>query len=380
MKYFPYFYLVLLSFFITNGVVFAHDQKMKRASAIYTSITSKKLSRASKDYQDIVNLAQSEDWKAIAQKAVEDDLFIDSTALQFAYHLIRKENENDLVLDDALGLVVGVIRDNLDARSLLTGNELFVPSSRLGQITLSSNEAFVRLTERNLSLKKFLKKRTPQWNLAEVNQAAGILTTRGWAQRYYNMGTNRIAVVKLLEGFLCSDIPDWRAAGIPTFRIRRDIDRAPGGDPNEFQSKCVTCHSGMDAMAGAFSHLNYEGGRLRFLYDVASKYNQNETVFPQGYVTYDRSWINLFYLPQHQKWGIKGNESGEGVLELGKLISESSGFARCMSSRVVEHVCRKKVSTESKEIKRFAARFKGRKYSFKSLFVDVAAADFCFED
>ena len=44
----------------------------------------------------------------------------------------------------------------------------------------------------------------------------------------------------------------------PPDRIRQDPSRSPGGDSRVFLNQCIGCHSGMDALAGAFAYYNYD--------------------------------------------------------------------------------------------------------------------------
>ena len=52
----------------------------------------------------------------------------------------------------------------------------------------------------------------------------------------------------------------------PPDRIRQDPSRSPGGDSRVFLNTCIGCHSGMDALAGAFAYYNYDTGPRQMVY------------------------------------------------------------------------------------------------------------------
>jgi len=75
-----------------------------------------------------------------------------------------------------------------------------------------------------------------------INEAAGILTTRGYAQAFLVAGTNRAAIRFATLNFLCKDMEDLRDLTAHPDRIRQDVSRSPGGDSNIFLTDCLTCH------------------------------------------------------------------------------------------------------------------------------------------
>ena len=101
--------------------------------------------------------------------------------------------------------------------------------------------------------------------------------------------------------YMCDDLQTIEDVTRPPDRIRQDPARSPGGDSRVFLTQCIGCHSGMDALAGAFAYYNFvpncdvAAGTARafnipgqMVYtpgQVQAKYGINTGNFPQGYVT-----------------------------------------------------------------------------------------------
>src|SRR5262249_12462320 len=153
-------------------------------------------------------------------------------------------------------MVIGVARDDLDARTLLTGDFTYAATQRpdLPKPSAIDNNHYLALDQKRSNLKTDLVRIVPQ--RADILDAAGLLTSRAWAESHFKMGTNRRAVEYAFREFLCTPITTWRDTGLPDDRIRRDVDRNPGGNPATFQGVCRSCHAPMDAMAGAFARFD----------------------------------------------------------------------------------------------------------------------------
>ena len=57
--------------------------------------------------------------------------------------------------------------------------------------------------------------------------------------------------------YMCDDLQTIEDITRPPDRIRQDPSRSPGGDSRVFLNTCIGCHSGMDALAGAFAYYNF---------------------------------------------------------------------------------------------------------------------------
>jgi hypothetical protein len=232
---------------------------------------------------------------------------------------------------------------------------------------------------------------------------AGILTAPDFAEAFYSAGTNRRPVKFLMQNFLCKTLDQLMDLSLPDVYVRRDVDRSPGGDSRTYKQRCIGCHSGIDAMAGAFAHfdINVTVGHILdirsygmrdvnqdqpdgpvvvpHLVYVQDKMNRNFKNYPLGHVTMDDSWVNLWVGPRFADLGWRGATSGTGVKELGQMLARSEAFANCMSEHAFEYVCqRRPEGTEEADVRAIARAFESNmNYSMKSLIATIAAEPGC---
>lgn len=324
-----------------------------------------------------------------AHIATEDDAFYNVTLAAWAAALSNREEDAKAPVNDFITMVVGHVRDGRDARELLYENFTYVgnhrdtnyPCTGAGcSYNYSDPDAhFDALTNSRINLRRFLVRQTPQWPSVAAADSAGVLTSRQWARAHFNAGTNRRAVQYALQEFLCSPIAELMAPAMPDIyynRIRRDVDRAPGGDANTFRTTCRGCHGPMDAFGGAFAFFDnaIPPQQLR----VVPKMNQNGTVFAAGYVTTDNSWLNYFTQDQNASLGWRGAKSGYGVRSLGQAIANSEAFSKCMAKRVFRSMCsRDPKLAENPIILTLAQSFEGNNYDLRRLFEEASVLPNC---
>lgn len=292
-------------------------------------------------------------------------------------------------LNDFTATWIGIVRDDLNAQLLLTGNQIYVPKAYKPAVSgacartdvYKSTQPYVDamtamyadpinngLDKQLVSAPQCVYNNSKDLAFNSDNpivhpDAAGLLTTRQWGVAGLYMGTNRRAIRFMLDRFLCHDITDVQDSSLTEWRIRRDVDHAPGGDPKIYQSSCRSCHTSLDSMGGAYAFYdsypnpnqttnpvgNLNDWRMFYVNsggygeDVTMpKMNKNNTVFPPGYVTGDDSWINFLTSNNWQPvfgWSSSVPTQGNGVHALGMMIANSDGFAKCMAKRVYQHVC-----------------------------------------
>lgn len=368
--------LLLLNVF---SAVNAAGVEVGQASLIYYRITNKILRPNSPGYAQMSNFVASGQLFEAGMFAANEDSFIDSTVRLWASNLLLPEGDPNLELNDSLAFVMGIARDDEDARTLLTGNFIYGGDPRLGDArpSTANSRVFEILEHDSRKLKKLLHRYQPQWQVSGANDAAGILTTRWWASRNYLIAaTNRRAVVSAMNSFMCMPIDGWKRPNLPTYRIRQDIDRFPQGDARIFQTDCRTCHSAMDGLAGAFSKITFDDRLiLRWLPQVGGNYLQNADIYPDGYVTTDDSWVN--FLRDDPAFGWVGPSEGRGIRSLGQLIANSKAFPRCMVQRAFKSICRKDFDLASPEVQDLADQFVDDGYKIRSLLVRTAVSEAC---
>jgi hypothetical protein len=323
------------------------------------------------------------DLKGAAAIATADDGFYNATLRDWAAVMANKDGTPLIDLDDFQATMIGVTRDDLDARTLLTGNYTYVANTAAGisPPTLADNDHYKAIGDQQLNLRTTLVKQEPQWpGTTPTMESAGLLTSRSWGKMYFSAGTNRRSVAFSMQIFLCSPIATWRNVAIDDYHVRRDVNRVPGGDPRTFQTTCRGCHGPMDAFGGAFAHFDYDVNATQLNYlgptTVAPKYNQNANTYPDGWVTTDDSWVNM--LADNPQFGWRSPATGNGINSFGDLLSHSEQFGRCMVTRAFKEVCRRNVSnSEQALVQTLATQFETEGYHLKSMFEEVAISPEC---
>lgn len=338
------------------------------------------LQLSSPTYARMQNLLDKGDLMKAAEVAVSDKRFYALRVRGMAAPWTNKEADPNETFNDVQAMLIGVVRDELDARLLLTGNFKYQGYTSLGLATASraNNAHYSQFEERGLDYWANLTKSSPQWS--DVSEAAGVLTSRGWAKAFYSMGTNRRAVEYTFQVFLCAPQTKWAEPGLPDSYVRRDVDRAKGGNPVTYQTHCRNCHASMDAMGGAFARLDFLNDEFVHvgMGKVAEKFNINKETFPDGYVTERDNWVNYAIYHQNESFGWRGKLEGNGVKEFGTMIANAKGFSRCLVTKVFKEVCnRGPETTDNDLVNKLTDKFEAEGYNMKKLFMNVAVEDSC---
>lgn len=370
----------------------SQDDYSGRALRLYQRLTGVPLRLKDKRVNQIADLIRAGHIKDAAHIATEDDYFYNLTIRNMAAEMSAKAENALAPLNDFQAMMIGAVRDNLDARELLTGDFRYEGDRSLGlsDVTDQDNEHYIELENNGINLRQNLVKVSPQrpYGLTpggfalDSPPAAGLLTSRGWAVAHFNAGTNRRALEYTFREFLCAPLTQWKQWGIPDFRVRRDVPRSPGGVPATYQNQCRECHANMDAMAGAFARLDFQDEALVFYQapDLAPKYNINIDHYPDGYVTTDESWINMATTGVDAGFGWRGVTTGNGVHEFATMIANSRGFSQCMALRAFQKVClRGPRPDEMTALNTIIDGFESGGYKLRDLFEQVATLPACFD-
>lgn len=310
--------------------------------------------------------------------AMADHRFYSLRVRNFAAPMTNRDENPAETLNDMQALIIGTVRDDLDARLLLTGNFRYQGYNDLGlpPVSMASNAHFEEFEKRGYDFWSHLSRTKEQW--PGQSNVSGSFTTRAWAVAHYNAGTNRRAFEYAMQVFLCATKEQWKDYGLPDPFVRRDVDRNSGGNPLTYQTLCRNCHSIMDGMGGAFANYDFKDGSLVFLNDIAPKINQNGQVWPDGYITVDSAWVNYATQHHNESFGWRGPLSGNGLREFATMIANSKGFSQCMTKKVFKEVCRRPITeADMPAIVSLADGFENDGYRFKSLFAHVATDPIC---
>ncbi len=326
------------------------------------------------------DLVVAGDLAGAATIATDDDHFYHNTLRQVASVMTNVDASPLVPFNDFEAMFLGLARDNIDARELLTGDVRYVLNDPyLPAYSAASNDHYAQADAQSLNLRSLLARVIGQ--AQDFAEAAGVLTLRTWANTHYSAGTNRRPVSFAFSEFLCAPQKTWRDAAASDAWVRRDVSRAPGGVPATYQNDCRGCHAPMDAMSGAFARLDFVNGAIRYYAKkVAPKYLQNSSVYPEGYVPVDDSWVNLAVLNQNSKFGWRGATDGSGIKEFGQMLANSVAFSQCMARRAFHQVCGYEPGLEqAEELGRLAQGFEESGYLLRELFEQVAISPVCLE-
>jgi hypothetical protein len=274
-----------------------------------------------------------------------------------------------------------MIRDNVPFNTVLsadlvyTGNAPGAPA-----YSPANNNHYQYLDNNNVDLSKVLQQQT-QSSLTGIpsGAVAGVMTTFGGASAFFSLGTNRRMVRFTMMNYMCDDLNQIMDITRPPDRIRQDPSRSPGGDSRTFLNNCIGCHSGMDALAGAFAYYNFDTTANQLVYTpgaVQPKYAINTANFPNGHVTVDDSWSNYWRQGPNALlgWSSSLPGSGNGAKAFGQEVENSSQFATCQVQKVFQAMCLRAPANaaDRAQISQMTASFVSSSYNMKTVFAQSA--------
>ena len=323
---------------------------------------------------------------AAAFMAMDHPLFYNSTLKNWVTPWTNEAQTVFDELNDYSATVIGIIRDERDFRQVLSEDLVYVGAAGVVNSAYShtDNDHYRELEDSRADLSDpAVLVPVAQSSLAgtQLNAAdtAGVLTTRAAARSFLSGGTNRRQWRFLGYNYLCRDMEPLNDISRPSHRLRQDVSRSPGGDSQIFHNNCVGCHSGMDALTGAFAYLEWDEENERLIHtpgQVQGKYLINPDTFPGGFVTFDNSWQNLWRIGPNSYLGWRGDLSaGFGPKALGQEVANSEMFSECQVEKVFEKVCLHPVASpqERAEVQRIAGVLEAQGYNMKRAFAEVAA-------
>jgi hypothetical protein len=337
-----------------------------------------------------------------AYLAMNDPAFYSVTLKNWVTPWTNEEADVFAPLNDYTATVIGMIRDDVDFRQLLSGDILYVAKSafNLPAYSVSNNALYQAMEDQSLDLKVVLEADTQSAQMGlPVDATAGVMTTRAGAKAFFKDGTNRAMFRFTLINQLCTDLEGLKDTSRTPDRVRQDVSRSPGGDSRIFNNSCIGCHSGMDPLVQAFAYYNYQydvnndpegnNGRLQYLAAgqqdpvtgsrVQEKYRINSNNFPFGFVTENDNWNNYWRegLNHNLGWEQSLPSSGSGAKSMGWELANSQQFAQCQVTKVFENVClrRPQDAQDRAEVSDMTETFKQSGYQIKQVFAD--SANYC---
>jgi hypothetical protein len=318
---------------------------------------------------------------AAAQLAMQDPAFYNVTLRNFAAPMTNKAQSVFVPLNDYTATIIGMIRDNVPFNTVLSADLIYTGNvSGAPAYSSANNNHYQYLDTSGADLSTVLKAQT-QSGLTGIPSAAtaGVMTTYAGAAAFFYLGTNRAMVRFTMINYMCDDLNTIMDITRPPDRIRQDPSRSPGGDSRVFLNTCIGCHSGMDALAGAFAYYNFNTVTGQMVYtpgQVQAKYAINTGNFPYGHVTIDDSWLNYWRSGPNALlgWSSTLPGSGNGAKSFGQEIESSTQFANCQVQKVFQAMCLRPPSNaaDRAQAAKITADFVSANYNMKTAFAESA--------
>jgi hypothetical protein len=314
--------------------------------------------------------------------AMENSSFYTVTLKNFAAPWTNRDRSIFVPLNDYVATVIGMIRDDVDFRTLLSADLQYVgsPGTVGAAPAANNNNHYEQLEAGNHDLKAVLEPTTQSSiNGLPSTETAGVITSRAASEAFFIAGTNRAMFRFTMVNHFCADMEQLHDPKLSPDRIRQDVSRSPGGDSRLFLNNCVGCHTGMDPMAQAFAYYNYDdaAGALEYTPgQVQPKYFNNDANFPPGFRTPNDEWTNYWRNGQNSYLGFNGpgNGNGTGAKSLGVELSNSDAFAGCQVKKVFQAVCMREPETPADHTKfdEIVGNFAASGFQMKRVFADTA--------
>jgi hypothetical protein len=331
------------------------------------------------DVLDDMSAAISQgDPEAAAKIAMDNPGFYNITLKNWIKPWSNRERTPRIPMNDYVATILGVIRDDTPFDKILYDDILYiVDSAALPVYSNTDNNHYRNAETQNISFMDTLVARTQSTVTGLPSAAvAGVTTTRNAGENYFSAGTNRRVNRFIFMNYLCKDYEDLHDITVPDFRVARDVERNPGGDSRTYKNRCVGCHAGQDSLRGAYAYYNFSGNQLVYTQgQVQGKMNQNN-YYPQGFVTTNDEWINLWSTGQNATVGWRGAATGNGAQSIGMMFAKSKAFSQCMAKKVFKLVCMRDVvnTADVTSVAQMATQFEANnKYSMKDLIAKTSA-------
>jgi len=321
-----------------------------------------------------------------AFEAMENPAFYNTTVREFATPWFNREASVYVDMNDSVATVIGMIRDDVPFDQVLYEDIVYVGSANATNIGYSQtdNDHYLDLQLNRIDLSdpanlaRQLQSGLPSSPFG-ANQTAGIMTTRGYSEAYFVAGTNRAALNFGTANFLCMDMEAFRDITAHADRIRQDVTRSPGGESDIFLNDCLSCHAGMDGLAGAFAYYDFDEDTQSTVYTAGSvqpKFVNDAGTFRYGFETTDDSWINYWRTGPNAYvgWNGPGSGAGNGAKSLGMELAQTRQFAKCQVKKVFEKVCYREPNGQAdmQAVENIATSFEANNRSMKRVFAETA--------
>jgi hypothetical protein len=318
-----------------------------------------------------------------ARIAMQSKTFYTTTLKNWITPWTNEEQSVFAPLNDYTATVIGMVRDDVDYRQVLSGDILYVGGAGLPAYSPTDNNLYQQMEDQDVDLSNssvLVASTQSAHTGVPAAGTAGVITTRAAAQSFFEAGTNRAMFRFTMMNHMCKDLEQVHDVNLPPDRVRQDVSRSPGGDSRLFLNGCVGCHNGMDPLTQSMAYYNWDSTAGRMQYtpgQVQPKYLINSDNFKAGYVTKDDGWDNYWRSGANTVLGWDGSLPGKGTgaKSMGAELAHSDQFARCAVEKVFKTVCLHPPanSTDRTKVDSIISVFRGGGYKMKDVFAETAA-------
>lgn len=400
---------VVGAFIITTMAVASDYSNRDLAVLIHNRIAA--VPPSEETLNKMVKLLEKDEKQQAAALATDNPNFYNIKLLDLFTGWSNVAGNNRADLNDMTATLIGIVRDNQPFTEALTGDYLYVftpkddPKLPIDKeinkkinkhpYAPANNNHYQELQQIDLqsNLNKTMQTKLHQQKPFNNKAIAGVLSSRGFAEAYYSAGTNRRATAFVLKYFLCHDMESLHdTTDVNDSKVRKDIDRQPGGDPQLFRNRCIGCHAGLDALSGWNLYYDFRGalvydkdkpltcdstcrGDQPLTREMINKINFNDAMKGKVADVRDDSFTNYWTTGQNAALGWGTETSGNGAQDWGGMIVASQAFATCMATHVYQHVCMvTPASLKEKNLRNtLAEKFRNDNFNMKNLFAMTAA-------
>ena len=386
----PFKLLIVLAVFMTSqsSVAGPREQaKFMNDRLVGTNISSV-------EFESAVSLIAGGNARQAAINITQRPDFYNIKLKTFFAPRTNEGSSNSVDFNDYSATLIGMTRDNIPYTQALTGDIIYTgtAAANSGTYQQDSNDHYKALHSNRVDLSNssmFIQGTQSGLPGSVINstQAAGVITTRASAEAFFVAGTNRAMTRAVTMNYLCRDFEQLHDITRPPDKIRKDVSRV-----KPFLNDCNGCHAGLDGLAGAFAHYNYNTDTSSMEYTagvVQEKFGINAGVYKRGYETTDDSWVNYWRVGQNSSliWRatsavgvttdpVFGHSAGNGAKSFGQEVASSKAFSACAVKQVFQDVCLRsgnQLSTaDHTEIERIAGVFEAANYNYREIWVETA--------
>lgn len=318
-----------------------------------------------------------------ARLAMEHKNFINVVIKNWAKPFTNREQTSRVELNDYAATIMGAVRDDIRFDRVLYDDIMYTVQGQTAAYSPENNDHYKNAETALVDFSTALRQ-VQQSSLTGLPSQAtsGVLTTRAAGESFYTAGTNRRVNRYTFMNYLCHDYEDLHDTSIPDYKVRRDVERNPGGDSRTYKNTCVGCHAGQDSIAGAYAFYNFPTNKLEYSQGTVTPKINAINNFKDGHQVVDDSWFNLWKVGVNSsKLGFRGASQGNGARSLNSMLTKSQAFSQCMAKKVFKLVCKKDaVNTDDvKFVEDQASSFESN-YSLRTLIAKTSAGCLINED